>query len=165
MVFVLTALVSMVRLLRPAQKMSILVASLIGLGLTVPANAQAMNEAGIRSKLFGLTLEGEYQSGVAWQELFNSDGTTEYEDPSSKARGSLTFKGTQVCFSYKDNAAMSGGCFEVWQRGRHCFDFYGTDGTGRTSATQSQKLRALAWDARGWHIGADKGDCVADLIS
>ncbi|MFD0916722.1 hypothetical protein ACFQ14_09910 [Pseudahrensia aquimaris] len=139
--------------------------SLLALWLmgAVSANAAALSESAIRAQLFGLTLSGEYSSGAPWSEVFRADGTTVYTDSRGEARGTMEFQGNQLCFKYTSGADMSGGCFEVWKRGRNCFDFYGSSETG-TEASYTQKVRGLGWDARGWSEGTAK-DCVADLIS
>ena len=143
--------------------MKLVPAAIFCLMMVSPVHAAALNESAIRAQLFGLSLSGEYASGAPWSESFNRDGTTVYADDRGESKGTMEFKGNHLCFRYQSGSEMSGGCFEVWKRGRNCFDFYGVSGSG-TDASYTQKVRGLGWDARGWSEGTAK-DCVADLIS
>ena len=114
----------------------------------------------LKRLLPGTLLEGEYASGEAWSERFGTDGTSRYSDVSGSFDGRVTFRQPGVCFTYATDSDLTGGCFEVWQRGRRCFDFY-ADGT---VASLADRRFGRGWTARGWMPGG-REDCETDLIS
>ncbi|WP_198008661.1 hypothetical protein [Ahrensia sp. R2A130] len=129
--------------------------------LAVPVGAVTigpMSETQIRAALVGKIFEGEYPSGAAWRESFDVSGNTIYQEGGQTDLGTMTFQGNVICFDYGD-PTRSGGCFNVWQRGANCFDFYSTGNI----ATRLQRDRGTAWDARAWEEGKTR-DCTADLI-
>lgn len=132
--------------------------------LTAPLLAQPIpapltsNE--IRSKLFGQYLIGEYDTGQSWSEQFNKDATTLYSEGGRSLNGKLTFKRNLACFTYPDDDEITGDCFEVWQRGHNCFDFY----SEQSSAGPQERQFGQGWQARAWIAGRDD-TCVVDRIA
>lgn len=117
----------------------------------------------IAQYLFGRTVTGEYDSGKAWAERFNRDGTSEYSEDGILRRGRMTLRGNRLCFEYGQIDGLVGGCFEVWKRGQNCFDFYGV-GDGTLSATLNQKRFGEAWSARAWYSD-EPSTCTTAQIS
>ena len=131
-----------------------------------PQSAKAMNKEEIGKALFGQSMSGEYPNGQQWQESFNEDGSTVYSEGNTKVTGKMQRRDNVVCFEYRADTGMVGGCFEVWQRSANCFDFYGTKSAtnDQTTATAAQKRLSLAWSARAWY--SDKpSTCVEEMIS
>ncbi|MDD9908347.1 MAG: hypothetical protein OXR62_01530 [Ahrensia sp.] len=129
-----------------------------------PASAQfastPLNQSQIATRLFGKRLIGEYADGQSWAENFNTDGTSDYVQDGRLSVGRMFFDLDLLCFSYQPQE-LTGGCFEVWQRGTNCFDFY-----ARTSIIASRTDRQFGrnWDARAWIEGVE-ATCQAGLIS
>lgn len=125
----------------------------------MPTTHRALSPGELRTLLPGLLLTGEYRNGAPWTERFSHDGTSRYTDTAGTADGTVRFLGAGVCFTYADTA-LSGGCFEVWRRGRRCFDFYGDNVT----ATLGDRRFGRGWTARAWLPGG-REDCRSDLLS
>ncbi len=114
----------------------------------------------IRSTLLGKFLVGEYDNGQSWSERFNRDQTTFYTEAGRSLKGTLTFKDNLACFEYPQDDEIVGDCFEVWQRGSNCFDFYGEQST----ASIRQRQLGKGWHARAWFAGLDD-TCVVERIA
>lgn len=170
MVLVLTAIVNMRGVLKAAcqKSMSLVFALLMSVLLvanpTLAWAFSAMGENEIRVTLFGKTLNGEYQTGQAWTERFNTDGSTDYVEDGIAVRGSMSFKNGLLCFSYPAQPEHSGGCFEVWKRSLNCFDFYGADLDKAVTVPLTQRRFGQAWTARAWFADQDS-TCVTEQIS
>ena len=116
----------------------------------------------IRNEIIGLTLDGEYQDGMKWRERLGTDGTSVYEQDGAVAKGTISFRGPRICFTYENE--FSGGCFEVWRRSFNCFDFYSLNDDGTLGATAMQRRNGIGWTARAWR--ADQpSTCVSDQIA
>ena len=113
----------------------------------------------IRSTLFGKLVTGEYPSGARWTERFNADGSSDYSEGGRITRGIMTIYDNILCFSYREKS-QTGGCFEVWQRGPNCFDFYSLDGNGNLDSRRFGRN----WQARGW-VDNQPSTCLSDKIS
>ncbi len=120
------------------------------------------------ARVAGKTLVGEYQTGQQWQERFIDERSTVYRDDEKSGSGTTIQRGRFVCFNYTSKDGMSGGCFEIWQRGKNCFDFYGSGLGGeqaqRTVASEKQKLFGQGWTARAW-LASETSTCVSEQIS
>ena len=112
----------------------------------------AMSAADMREAFFGAMLRGEYADGLAWSERFDDAGRTVYAQGVAQAPGRILFRGDVICFRYEQG--FSGGCFEVWRRSANCFDFYGTDITGRPFAGWRARRAGTGWSARAWRTDA-----------
>lgn len=155
-------------LLTASRKMSNTLAVLLaGLVLVpiiaAPAKGQValapLTAVEIRMALFGKLFSGEYPDGARWAERFNHDLTSDYSEDGRLTKGTMTLNSNILCFYYADKD-QSGGCFEVWQRGPNCFDFYSPTG----DATLDQRRFGRAWQARGWN--ADQpATCMSEEIS
>ena len=121
---------------------------------------RALTATELRLLLPGLTLTGEYADGSGWSEHFAPDGRSRYTDGTGTAEGRMTYRAPGVCFTYGASPDLSGGCFEVWRRGRRCFDFYGE---GAMPAFTERRF-GRGWTARAWLPGG-REDCETDLIS
>ncbi len=166
MVFVLSALINMRHLLAVKRKKSNAAAILvISLFLTLPLSAKAqfsllpLSQSEIQAALFDTKLVGEYSNGQRWSEFLNNDMTSIYIEDSYTMAGQIRFKGSVLCFTYPQSEDPLPHCFEIWQRGANCFDFYGADG----STTLMDTRLGRNWLARAWR--ADKtSTCQSDLI-
>ena len=168
MVLVLTENINMGRLLAANWKMSntrinLLFVTLMACLLLSPAHSQIsikpLTGSEIRSALFGKLFTGEYPNGSGWAERFNLDFTSDYSEDNRITRGKMTLNGNILCFTYAD-IDQSGGCFEVWQRGENCFDFYSPTG----NASLDERRFGQGWQARGWQAGSPS-TCVSQQIS
>jgi hypothetical protein len=163
-VLVLIAIINMPHLLAAAQKMSNTwpVFLAISIWLSAPATVAAvatataahyyllpLSQSEIRAALFDHLLSGEYSSGASWTERINGDFTSVYSDGEHRLSGTMTFQDDLLCFSYPDATDFAGGCFEVWQRGANCFDFYSTN----DSNSLRHRRSGWAWLARAWILG------------
>lgn len=133
---------------------------------TAPAKAHPslspLTSSEIAATLFGTRVTGEYASGLGWAERFNSDFTSDYVENGVVSRGRMRFEGDHLCFDY-GKQELNGGCFEVWQRGANCFDFYAVNSAG-PPASLTQKRFGRGWDARAWKDGL-ANSCQTDQIS
>ena len=167
-VFVLTAIINMRRVLTRPPKKSIL---LVLLSLIIGPIAfisvsqaqfvrQPMSSLDIRENLFGKLVTGEYPSGTQWAERFNLDGTSDYSENGQAKKGLMRLSGNILCFTYNSDPQQPGGCFEVWQRGKNCFDFYSSD----SDASLDQRQFGRSWSARAWKTD-QQNTCLSDEIS
>ena len=166
MVFVLSALINMRHLLAATLKKSNLVVPLIAvclIGGAVQAAAQLvltpLNQSQIRSVMFGQMFTGEYSNGAQWAERLNPNMTSVYVEDGKAIHGHMEFRGSILCFEYPNQPNLNGGCFEIWQRGNNCFDFYGSQST----VSFEDRRLGRNWTARAWN--ADQpSTCKSELI-
>ena len=124
-------------------------------------SGHALTQQAIRNVLFDRNVTGEYPDGRQWAERFNANMTSTYVEQGQPMAGRMHFEGHVLCFTYPDAEDFSGGCFEVWQRGSNCFDFYG-QGVG-VDASYLQKSRGQGWSARAWIVDRPS-TCTSELI-
>jgi len=116
----------------------------------------------IQTRLFGQRVIGEYADGKSWAENFNADGSSQYVQDGKLTLGKMHFEGKRLCFTY-DPKDMIGGCFEIWPRGKNCFDFYAR-GEESLPARLDDKRFGRGWDARAW-IDGEPATCETEHIS
>ena len=125
-----------------------------------PVIGRALTPVEASRALSGLTVEGEYESGAPWEETFHRDGRSTYSDAEASGTGTMRFTRPGVCFTYPPGTGLAGGCFEVWRRGKRCFDFYGI----ANAAAMIDRRLGRGWSARAWTKGG-REDCGSDLVS
>lgn len=164
-VFVLTAIVLMARVLAAIAKKSnaaMLVLACVVTAVHAQSSLAPLTQSEIKQSLFGQRVTGEYASGLAWAERFNTDFTSDYVQNGVPSRGLMRFEGDVLCFRYGEKQ-LTGGCFEIWRRGTNCFDFYSVSAAG-PNASLTQRRHGEGWDARAW-IDGQPGTCSSDQIS
>ena len=111
---------------------------------------------------FGQRVIGEYADGQSWAENFNADGSSQYVQDGELTSGKMHFEGKRLCFVY-DPQDMIGGCFEIWPRGKNCFDFYARPDSGLPAGLDDKRF-GRGWDARAW-IDGEPATCETEHIS
>ncbi|MGI9355581.1 MAG: hypothetical protein ACR2PF_10535 [Rhizobiaceae bacterium] len=145
----------------PALGTALLLATLIGIGNAQIALAP-LSKREIEYRLFGQRVIGEYANGQSWAENFNADGSSQYVQDGELTVGKMHFEGKRLCFTY-DPREMIGGCFEIWPRGKNCFDFYARNENGLPARLEDKRF-GRAWDARAW-IDGEPATCQTEHIS
>ena len=91
-------------------------------------------------------LSGVYPSGVPWTELVRRDGTSDYREGQQRREGRWWMSGDHFCFAYA--LPQSGGCFQVVQVGKNCYELYAVGSSGGVQAPPDRAQRS--WNGRMW---------------
>ncbi len=134
-------------------------------GVAAPPTAEAagvwMQEHQIRAELVGLKLTGVYPGGLAWSEVIEQDGRTDYRERGMRRLGRWRIAGELFCFSYAE--PMQGGCFRIVKRGPNCYELY-TASIGDNLPPRPPPAEDMAWNGRMWRDNA-RHTCDRGAIS
>ncbi|MFN3868919.1 MAG: hypothetical protein ACK4MF_07640 [Hyphomicrobiaceae bacterium] len=107
-----------------------------------------MSEADLSAAFAGVTLEGKYGDGRAFNERYGNDGRVEYREAGQTTGGHWSVQAGTFCTIYDGDA--TGGCFRVKKVSGNCYEFYFV---ARTEAEAWREHRKPDWTARGSVVG------------
>ena len=115
----------------------------------------------IRGELVGHKLAGIYPDRIAWSEVINADGTSDYQQEGLRQPGRWRLDGQLFCFTY--SLPLIGGCFRVSKHSANCYEIYfARDGDrGRMQAPPSGDN---FWNGRMWREH-EKATCEESVSS
>ena len=113
------------------------------------------------AELTGLTLAGIYPSNVAWSEVIDVNGASDYEEQGQRRRGRWSIAGELFCFEYAQ--PIHGGCFRVVKHSANCYELY-TASIGGHMPMTPPPASSMSWNGRMWR-DAQKTTCNEAPIS
>lgn len=131
--------------------------------MSVPSAAMRtwMQEPEIRAELTNRKLAGIYPSQVAWSELINADGTTDYEEGRERRPGRWSVEGELFCFVYA--LPHQGGCFRIVKQSPNCYELY-TASIGGQAPSPPPLASTMSWNGRMWR-DAERATCEDKILS
>lgn len=120
-----------------------------------------MQETAIRAELTDRKLAGIYPSNIAWTEVINPDGTTDYTEGRERRPGTWSISGELFCFVYTE--PHQGGCFRIVKHSANCYELY-TASIGGIASTPPPPASRMSWNGRMWRE-AEKSTCEEKPIS
>lgn len=116
----------------------------------VVAQAQDwMSDADLTAAFAGRTIEGHYETGARFTEVYLASGRLDYRDARGVLQGRWLVVNRTFCTLY--DLSPTGGCYRVRQVGENCFEFYYL--TRDEQAAAQPPTRASSWTARAWRTG------------
>lgn len=140
---------------RTTLAMVVIVGTLAGAVPAAPAPLDWMAETEITDTFKGRSIDGHYDDGDAFHEVFGADGRVSYSDARRQSGGRWSVESGTLCTIYDDDPA--GGCYRVRRESENCYEFYFV---ARTEYEVQQGPRKPAWTARGWLV-EEPSTCVA----
>jgi len=107
-----------------------------------------MTETELNAAFAGQSIEGHYDDGRTFSEVYNLDHSLEYIEGERKKSGKWSIVDGTFCTIY--NKSLAGGCFRVLRSGTNCYEFYFLARTEETVRDMKRKGK-ISWTARAWH--------------
>lgn len=125
------------------------------LSSTVAAAKRWMGKEELLSTFSGVTIDGQYEDGRQFTEIYRGDMALAYSEGPRETTGHWSVISDTFCTIYRGDP--SGGCFRVTRIGENCFEFYFV---ARTEAQVRRRNEGKpGWTARGW-IKGSPATCV-----
>ena len=97
----------------------------------------------ISAVMNGMTMTGNYASGLRFTESYHPDGSINYTDDEGTDTGRWFVRDDLFCTFYD---TYNGACFAVRQSGLNCFEYYTEQDEDGTAHAYSGEWNSVGWD-------------------